>query len=186
MNEDLEFVKENQTESDVKHTKNQHSKWQVSVKGKLKDVELLKCNVKSCRTCNEDWKPRDGCNPNETVANGRIKKAKFCKLECGHCDKVISRATEEDACSGALKMKTEVSYIQDATSGYGRRNEPIKNEDNLTTIEPKIKSSKLGDYEVKPTRADGNCLYRSILVATMKSEEAHIELRLDTADIIEK
>ena len=64
--------------------------------------------------------------------------------------------------------------------------EEVKENDEPAEMEEKIKKSRIEDYEIKETRSDGNCLYRSILNAAEMPEEAHKELRIEVADMVEK
>jgi hypothetical protein len=121
-------------------------------------VTERQCNIFSCRDCHPDKSKNQTKKAKTEIPNVSQKKkrvTKYCNSECRWCRRVLNKI-EEDIWNTALQvepiqMAVEVGLI---------------NDDQFWRMEnQRIVGTTLTDYNLKKVRGDGNCMFRSLLVA---------------------
>ena len=160
------------------------------------------CNIRSCRTCTpqqnlpqrlskeeyEQFKQKRDQNKNKR------RVSKYCRMNCRHCNQIITRMEEELAWSYAVEefqnTQPQISEVQKNnketqfinTSGGNVRIENFApmdgiEETEITRSEKTIKSLKMSDFFKLKVRGDGACLYRALLIGANIDPNQHLELR---------
>lgn len=148
------------------------------------------CNIRSCRTCNEEWRPKEKRNEwreknSEPTEKWKTWRPKYCFLKCLHCTNTIWKLEEERAFDWAFEKKKEkIEEEEDNEPEKVEKRNYVKeslDKGNVVQLEESIMRLGKDDLFKIEVRGDGNCLSRSILKSSNLDIHLHDDLRLSIA-----
>ena len=144
----------------------------------------MACNIKSCRHCNQEWRPRpkNDWNKIENTTRKRPRTEKYCFNNCNRCFIVLQKI-EDSVFDYMVQATQQEPQISDAKSLHPSEWLPQLKDLVEDKLKSNLKLSTRRDYTKLDIRGDGNCCYTSALRSTGIDTPLHDILR---AKIIDK